>query len=136
MNLTNLKELADRLYPTPQLEGDDRSMVNYHYRTLVVLQIRAAFIKGWLEANRWIDVTEQLPEMNEPILWYNDANERVPSGLFEANVWAYDPEKGRIKAKYDNCGWREVSSNSISGCRPTHWLPMAPPPEQKPDNNG
>jgi len=79
----------------------------------------------------WVDVNDRLPELTEPWMGYNDANERVVLALnYEVTVLAYDPEKGIIKAKLDSTGWSEISSTSISSIvNITHWMYLPDKPK-------
>lgn len=65
------------------------------------------------EANRWIPVSERLPEKEGDYLGY------------------YSLEKVTFKARYRHGEWSALSNESYSALwRVTHWKPMPEPPQK------
>jgi hypothetical protein len=84
----------------------------------------------------WIEVEKQLPELTEPLMWYNDETEQMEVLIpnYQATVLAYDETLEIYKAKFDKRGWSEISSLSIKGgVKPTHWMPLPEPPKPSPN---
>lgn len=82
--------------------------------------------------NNWIRIEDGLPEINEPLMGYNDENIReVFIENHQATVLAYDPKLGVFKARlYKGNRWSEISSISVNGIvNVTHWMPLPPPPK-------
>lgn len=80
----------------------------------------------------WVSVEDRLPELNEPLMGYNDDDVlEVIIENYMATVLAYDENKGIIKAELTKRGWAEISSNSHSTIvKITHWQPLPPLPKK------
>lgn len=79
--------------------------------------------------NGWINVKVRLPELNEPLIGYNDKNiKQILIENYEANVLGYNVELGIFKARLTKMGWCEVSSISTSVVKPLYWIPLPEPP--------
>lgn len=81
------------------------------------------------EVDDWVSVDERLPELTEPLTWWDDeTNQRdviIPN--HHAIVIAYNPELGVYKAKLEGKMWSEISSRSTVSTKetiPTHWKPL------------
>lgn len=87
------------------------------------------------EVDDWVSVDERLPELTEPLTWWDDeTNQRdviIPN--HHAIVLAYNLELGVYKAKLEGKMWSEISSRSIVSTKetiPTHWKPLPQPPAE------
>jgi hypothetical protein len=84
------------------------------------------------QPNIWVDVLDRLPELTEPLMGYDDNNERIviiPN--FRATVLAWNEILGIYKAEFVKHGWSEISSISSQGTKdaiPSHWMPLPTPP--------
>lgn len=79
----------------------------------------------------WISVEDVLPELNEPLMGYEDdgITRRVMIENFKATVLAFDPEIGIFKAELNKRGWSEIGKSYTNGTvKPTHWMPLPAPP--------
>lgn len=73
---------------------------------------------------KWIYVTDALPERTLHSYWMNDDGRReIMQKNDHAIVLAYDKERGVVMAKYDCRGnWSEVATFGISGSlKPVLW---------------
>jgi hypothetical protein len=84
------------------------------------------------EGDGWTKVEDGLPELTEPLMWWNDETNasEVCIENWKATVMAFDPELGIYKAEFSKNGWHEISSISTKGgVKPTHWRPLPSPPK-------
>ena len=80
----------------------------------------------------WISVKDRLPELNEPLIGYNDENEKVILiENYKATVLAFDEKIGIFKAQYNSRGWSEIASHFQNGIvKPLYWMPLPEPPKK------
>jgi hypothetical protein len=119
------EQAAKDRYP-PDLRGGVLASKN----NLLQAERRLAFLAGVEYGKEWISV-ETPPELTEPLMGYNDDNEReVIIENYQATVLGYNPEIGTFKARYVKRGWAEISSVSVnSTITPTHWMTLPTPPK-------
>lgn len=83
--------------------------------------------------SKWISVDERLPELTEPLTWWNDdtGKREVLKENVKATVLAYHPEIGTFKAEYQPGNWTVIAPNYYNGTyQPTHWQPLPNSPKQ------
>lgn len=80
--------------------------------------------------NDWVSVDDRLPELTEPLMWYNDDNIlEVGIENYKATVLAFHPQAGIYKAVLTKAtGWSEISTVSNRALLPTHWRPLPATP--------
>lgn len=96
--------------------------------------------RGKTEAQQWISVDEELPELTEPSTWFNDETQQreVRKENTHATVQAYHSELGYIKAVYDGIRWCEIATRYVGGITPPIWwqpLPSAPTQGKEKDDH-
>lgn len=88
-----------------------------------------------MNSKDWISVKDRLPELTEPLTWFNDETkmQEVMIKNFKVTVLAWDPEIGVMKAELRKDGrWIEISSiSSKSTINVTHWMTLPEPPDQQ-----
>ena len=89
--------------------------------------------KQLLRESEWINVNEELPEITEPLMGYDDENIRIVIvENHHVTVMAHSLSLGVIKAEFDKRGWTEVSSLSSKKITDvTHWQPLPQKPNTK-----
>lgn len=95
---------------------------------------RESFVLGanWQASQGWVSCKDRLPELNEPLIGYNDEGEKVVyRENCEATVLGWNEEDGIFKARLTKMGWSEISSISHNGTvKPLYWMPLPQPPKQ------
>ena len=95
------------------LEAEERRMLNITYYCAEIDRLNARIAE--LEAaQRWIPVSERLPEIGVRVLFYNNFIKNIHKGWFSCDEWVSE-----IGVFYNGDKLKRI----------THWMPLPQPPE-------